>query len=138
VTAETLYDGSMGEGRGRWPLGAQTVRVNWTLRKSAKAIAERAGAGEGTSQGGYVSALVEACDAEWQAALEYLLDREWKKRDLREVLEAIPRPPAFPTRPLRTVSSAGVEITSETDARALLVLAREAAAGNAELQKRLR
>ena len=121
----------------RWPAGGQTVRVNWSVRKSAKTVAEQAGKGEGFSSSSYVSNAIEQRAAEWSEALEYLLDEGWTKRGLREALGTITQPPAFPRRPARTVNVALDTQVGETVARALLVLAREWAAANAELARRL-
>jgi len=126
----------------RWPGGAQTVRVNWSMKKSAKTVAEQAGDGEGYSQASYVSAMIEQRHAGWTAALDFLLfDEEWTKKRVREALVKLPQPQPFPKRPARVVNDAlglkGDDRLADTVARALLTLALESVAGNAELDRRL-
>jgi hypothetical protein len=97
------------------------------MKHRAKALAEQAGDGPGSSQGGYVSAVIEQRHAAWGDALEFLLEEGWKKRDIREALEALPQPPAFSKRPARSVGAALETQVGDTVARALLVLALELA-----------
>ena len=118
----------------RWPLGATTVRVNWTLRHRAKLLAERAG--RGSSQASYVSSILEQREDEWLGALEHLEAAGWKRGELRGALELV-KPVGFVAQPVRAVQVALDRSVSDLEARALLVLAREWLAGNGELQGRL-
>lgn len=124
----------------------KTIRVTWSIRKGAKTLVERAGQADGSagrhaggaSQSSYVSNLIEQRAAEWEAALEHLLNLGWKKGAIRRACEQLPNPPAFTTRPVQSVRAAVSEgDISEGAARALLVLAKEIAAGNAEFAGRL-
>ena len=72
---------------GRWALGSETVRVNWTLRRRAKLIAEGAGEGPGTSVSSYVSSVLEQRFDEMTSALEYLGKAGWAKKEIRDAIE---------------------------------------------------
>jgi hypothetical protein len=107
------------------------------MKRQAKTVAEKAGAGEGASQGGYVSKVLVQRAEGWTAALDYLLAGDWKKREIREILEALPAVSSFPHRPravIRRVTSAQF---SEPEARALILLALEWNAGNSEVARQL-
>ncbi len=148
-----LYLGTQAEnvqdkiGRGRWANGytsgklkrrpidmaaRKTPKTSYTIRPGALGVL--AGIG---NQSAYLSAVIEQRHAAWIDALEFLFEEGWKKREIREALDQLPQPPAFSKRPARTVSAALGDQVGDTVARALLVLALEWAAGNAELARRL-
>lgn len=130
------------ERMGRWPEGAQTERVNWTVRKGARASIRSAVEGvEGLSEGGYVSTVIEQRRQEWEAALENARDL-FERRQIRKILEQLESSTDFPKRPSDFVRPVLKDLgithsCSDTTARALLILAREWWTGNAEIRKRL-
>jgi hypothetical protein len=95
--------------------------------------------GEGYSISNYISNVFQQRDANWRAALEYLVKGEWNKKSIREVCLAIPNPPAFTDRAKQWVREMieSPERLHEAEAQAFLILAKEYAAGNAELVRRL-
>jgi hypothetical protein len=117
-----------------------TQRVNWTIRAISKRIIDLAGMkSEGYSISNYISNVIQQRDACWRAALEYLLEHGWTKASVREVCLAIPNPPAFAAKPegwVKEMVDTKDRLTPAT-ARAFLIVAREYAAGNAELVRRL-
>lgn len=126
--------------RARKTTGETTVRVNWSLKRQAKTIAEQAGTGgpgDGASQGGYVSKVLVQRVEGWNAALEYLLACGWTKRQIREVLEELPSVSAFPLQSRAAVRRATSVQVNEAEARALILLALEWNAGNAEVARQL-
>jgi hypothetical protein len=111
----------------------KTPKTSYTIRPGALGVL--AGVG---NQSAYLSAVIEQRHAAWIDALEFLFEEGWKKKEIREALDQLPQPPAFSKRPARTVNAAiGSHAVGDTVARALLVLALEWAAGNAELARRL-
>jgi len=114
---------------------SQVAKVCWKIRTGALAIVHAAGGERGKSN--YISNLVTQRDAEWQAALDYLIGR-WPAKSIRDVCEAMPNPQAFTLSPKRAVWGAiDAPGLNDTEARAFLVLAKEFVAGNEELRRRL-
>lgn len=105
---------------------------DFTLSPEALALLERVG-----NASGYVDALVRQRHEEWSQALVHLLERGWTKPELRRVLDQIATPPAFPQRPSLSAGPAVEGTIGEVEARAILVLARERAAGNEDVAARL-
>jgi len=114
---------------------SQVAKVCWKIRTGALEVVRLAGGERGKSN--YISNIISQRDAEWQAALDYL-EGLWPKKSIRDVCEAMPNPQAFTMSPKRAVWNA-VEAPNltDTEARAFLVVAKEFAAGNEELRRRL-
>jgi hypothetical protein len=107
------------------------------MKRLAKTLAERAGASEGSSQGGYVSRVLVQRDDTWTSALDYLLAHEWKKAEIRKALDEMPGLRGFVARPREGVERATGCHVSIGEALAMRALALEWNAGNAEVARRL-
>jgi hypothetical protein len=116
---------------------SQVVKVCWKIRKGALEVVRLAGGERGKSN--YISNIITQRDNEWQGALSFLEHDGWTPATIRAICEAHPNPVPFSLNAKRAISKGPIELEkiSETVARAFLVLAKEFAAGNEELRRRL-